>query len=613
MSFVAEKYSPVGIGTEVLQTKFYRLAKEHFQITARNDYDYLNGVKESIRFFSLDLPAEIKEIFIPFSEAPIFWIYESSLLSQIEEFMKFNLVKGSYGELNKSIKENYSRWVTTKLKSEKDYYATTTINFIERDINKHNFFKLIIKAIIQTYQSTFYNPVKALENLESAMEIVNSLRMNDQTKNEIKYVLQLYTGFVHLKEMQYEKANQAFKSAVEVKQQGCTAKIYCALTELNIGNEDVVLYYLRDVFNYDIHRLSLAINTNNTGMFSYFFRNAFFYNVFHEKEFLKAFNIIDQILSEYRATDNGAFVKCKSKLEKVMLKRYDEYFDDEMKKTIVFMEKIILNYSNAMSTMFFAVFPELQNKLDLLVKSIVEKIRAMFYAEVKEALSTYDVYIQENMNAEKHLADELENFKVRSKENLAESIQMVNQDFENESKAIEERIKDLPNVDRYNPRVSFSNNMTYNIIIAFIVFFIGGVAGYSNRMVADTSEFNSILTYILISGSKWGAISFIVGVIISIVVSGVIVVERMDVKQKLLRKLNYLKLEREKTIADLKENAVQKEKIMTESFNNGIVQHRNRVAELKQEKELREKELTRQADEKINAATKELTELLSAS
>ena len=69
--------------------------------------------------------------------------------------MKFNLVLGSYNELHKSIKENYSKWVTTKLKSEKDYYATLTINFIERDINKHNIFKLIIKAIILTYQNTF--------------------------------------------------------------------------------------------------------------------------------------------------------------------------------------------------------------------------------------------------------------------------------------------------------------------------------------------------------------------------------------------------------------------------------------------------------------------------
>ncbi|MFA7228641.1 MAG: hypothetical protein WC061_06350, partial [Melioribacteraceae bacterium] len=156
MALVMEKYSQSAIGTDANISKFYRLAKDHFQISVKNDYDFINGVKESIRFFSLDLPSEIKEIFIPYNEAPIFWIYESSLLSQLEEFMKFNLVKGSYAEVHKSIKDNYSKWVTTKLKSEKDYYATLTINFIERDINKHNIFKLIIKAIIYTYQSSFY-------------------------------------------------------------------------------------------------------------------------------------------------------------------------------------------------------------------------------------------------------------------------------------------------------------------------------------------------------------------------------------------------------------------------------------------------------------------------
>src|ERR1035437_7448611 len=99
MSVVLEKYGTTRVGNEMIQTKFYRLAKDHFQLTVKNDYDYINSVKESIRFFALDLPVEIKEVFIPFSNAPIFWIYESSLLNQIEEFMKLNYAKGSYGEL----------------------------------------------------------------------------------------------------------------------------------------------------------------------------------------------------------------------------------------------------------------------------------------------------------------------------------------------------------------------------------------------------------------------------------------------------------------------------------------------------------------------------------
>ena len=94
-----------------------------------------------------------------------------------------------------------------------------------------------------------------------------------------------------------------------------------------------------------------------------------------------------------------------------------------------------------------------------------------------------------------------------------------------ETHILEQKIDDLPNIDRFNPRVSMSNNMTYNIVIAFVVFFIGGISGYSNKTVTDVSEFNSIFTFVFIAGSKWGAISFIIGVVISTIISGIILVE----------------------------------------------------------------------------------------
>ena len=606
MQSVLEKYNQSGLGNEVNYSKFFHLAKEHFQINIKNDYDYINGVKESIRFFSLDLPAEVKEIFIPFAEAPVFWIYESSLLNQIEEFMKFNLVKGSYIELHKSIKENYSRWVTTKLKSEKDYYATLTVNFIERDINKHNFFNQIIKAIILTYQSTFYNPVRALEILSTTLGLMNTIRLNDQAKAELKYILILYTGFVHLKENDNEKANLAFREAIGIKPQGNTAKIYCALTEIILGNEEGGIFLLKEIFNYDLHRLTLAIKTNNSGMFSYFYRNAFIYSIFHEKEFARAYDKIESLLNDSRVHDAATLITCKASLESFKIKKLDDYYDDEIKKSISFLEKVLHNYSSSTNTLLYSLYPEFQNRFNALVESLIQKIKEKYYNEVREKVSVFDNSINESLSAEKHLTEEIERYKSKSKENLSNSIQHINENFDIETRSIEHKINDLPNVDRFNPRVSLSNNMTYNIIIAFVVFFIGGIAGYSNKTVSDTSEFNSMFTFVLITGSKWGAISFVLGAVISTIMAGVILVERSDVRQKLLRKMNYLKIEKERLISDLRESALQKEKVMSDNFNNSIVQHRKRAEELKVQKEELERSLMKEAEEKINVATSDL-------
>lgn len=611
MNVATEKYGKTGIGSEMQLSKFIKLGKDHFQIISRNESDPITLIKESIRFFSLDLPPEIKEIFISYTEAPLFWVFESSLLTQIEEFMKFNFKGVAYTELHKQIKDNYSKWATTKLKSEKEYYSTTTINFIERDVNKHNFFKMILKGIILSYQSTYYSAGKALEMFSNTFDLVNTLRFNEQTKVEVKYILKLYIGFVHLKENNYESANFAFKDALEVKPQGCTAKIYAALTEVQLGNEDLAIYYLREVLEYDIQRLSIALKTNNAGMFNYFFKNAFIYNIFYDKEFSKAHDSIQIILNEHRANDDNLLENCKTNLELIKKKKLDEFYDDEIKKTFAFVEKIIPGYANSKSTLLLAAYPEFRKKLNTIVDSIVNKVKDKFFAEVKSGLVSFDLAIKDNLSAEKHLVEELESFKIKSKEQLAASIKSVEENYGSEAIALEKRIEELPNVDRYNPRIALSNNMTYNTIIAFIVFFIGGMAGYSNRAVDNTSEFNSIFAQVLISGAKWGAISFLVGIVIAIGMTGVIIMERFDVKSKLQRRLNFLRLEKERTISDLKDSASHKEKIMIENMNSSIQSHKKRVEEIKEQRSVSEKELIRLANEKINELTADLVKILS--
>ena len=71
-------------------------------------------------------------------------------------------------------------------------------------------------------------------------------------------------------------------------------------------------------------------------------------------------------------------------------------------------------------------------------------------------------------------------------------------------------------------------------------------------------------------------------------------------------KMNYLKIERERLISDLRESSLQKEKVMCDNFNNSIVQHRKRAEDLKVQKGELERSLMKEAEEKINAATSDL-------
>jgi len=599
MSFVTEKYDATATGFETILSKFYKLAKDHFQISIKHDNDPIHNIKASIRFFSLDLPQELKEIFISYSDAPLFWTYESSLLTQIEEFYKFNYPRNDGSEINKQIKENYTRWATTKLKSEKEYFATTTLNIIERDLNRYNFFKLILKGIILTYQSTFYNPVKAKEMLTNAADIMNPLRMNDQLKTELKYILGLYRGFIHIKEKSYDQALSTFNKSLELKPHGSTAKFYSALAEINLGHEELALFYLTEIFNYDIHRLTIALKTNNVGMFNYFLRNAIFYNVFYEKDFCKCYDSIEKILNVHKNHDEELINSCIHNISMIKENNLAEYSDEEINTSLQITEKIIQNYSKSTNTLIYAIYPEFCKKLSGIVADISTRIKTKYYNDVNEKLAKYYTDIQESLGKEQHLQNELEAFRNKNKIDLSDSLQKLNENCDYEAHEIEESFHELSTSDRYNPSAVMSNYMIYNIIIAFLVFFFGGVAGYSNRMSENASEFNSILTYILLIALKWGAISFFLGLIVSLIFSGIIIFEKYEIRSKLQRRLVNIKTEKNRSVNETTENYSHKEKILAENINTSIVNHRKKVAELKEQLNSSEKILKAEAEELI--------------
>ncbi|MBI1938141.1 MAG: hypothetical protein HYS25_08435 [Ignavibacteriales bacterium] len=596
-----EKYSSVGSNNDSVQSLFYKLGKEHFQIDLKGEFDYINSIKESIRILSLELPNDLKEIYIPYSNAPVYWTYESWLLNQIEEYMRLNFARARYFDLHKSIKENYIKWVTSKLKNEKEYYANLAISFIERDVHKHNFFKLIIQAVIYLHHNSFYNPVKALELFTHAKELVNNSRLAANVKQELEYILSLYIGFVHFKEKQYEIANAVFKEALDIKANGITAKIYCALTEINLEHDDLASFYLKEVITYDFHRLTIAMDANNPGMFNYFFKNCFFYNVFYEKNFWKATNLIEQILQVYRANDHNALITLQKNIAALKAKEINKYLTEEISRGVSFLEKVAQNYSGSQNTMIIGLYPELEKKYNGIVHNLVKEFKRQEQKEIESQLAVLDEQIRSNQEAEKHLHFELENFKAKSREKLNKAIQNINDEYENNARGIEDRIINLPNTDRYNTQRSFSSNMAYNTILALMVAIIGGVASHSNAVANDFSDSNAALMNMIFGGLKWGVISFLVGGLLTLIIAALVLIDRSEEKQRLLRKLNLLKVQKNRSIQETKEYAEHKEKVMIENINNSLTNHRKNVGDLSSLRDSNRKELTELAEAKIKS------------
>ncbi|MCK9279891.1 MAG: hypothetical protein M0P71_04665 [Melioribacteraceae bacterium] len=594
-----DKENPIG--------KFHKSGKFHFDLNIKGEFDYINSIKESIKILSFDVPIELKEIFIPYSNAPVFFIYDSWLLNQIEEYMKLHFVRAKYLELHKSIKENYTKWVTSKNRNEKEYFANLTINFIERDVYKHNFFKIIIEAILYTYHAPFFNPSKASELFRNATDLISASRMNDNVKSELNYIVKLFSGYLAIKDNDFQIANIAFKEALDAKKiGGITAKFYLALTEVQNEQVDVCEYYLKEVLDYDFHRLSIAIAANNHGMLGYFLKNAFFYNVFYEKEFAFILNIIESLLHSYRRDEGNILKVIEEKVQGIKKKELENLVTDEISNSILSLEKIIQNHSNSENTFILGLSNAFAKKYDSIFDGIIKNKRNKFYSEINQSMIAFEEIIKENITAKNHIQIELDNFRTRHGETLKNRLSELDEEMNYNISFLEERASSLPNIDRYNTQKTMSVNMTYNIIIALVVFLIAGFSSYSNRMVADANEYNSILGMILFEGAKWGIISFFIGGLISIIISGLVMIERADEKQKIARKIMTLKNQKGRRIHEIKTEFDAKEKLMADNFNSSLSVYNEKIENLTKDKEIKKKVLGDEAEKLIQEFTEYL-------
>ncbi|NMB80728.1 MAG: hypothetical protein GYA14_02810, partial [Ignavibacteria bacterium] len=305
ISFI-DQYKPVDFEKEVDYSRLIKLGKDFFEINSRSEFDYITYVKDCTKLSSLEIPEEYKEIFIPRANPSVYWIYDSWLMLQIEDYMKTNFLRAKNVEIYKAIKENFTKWATTKLKNEKEYYANNVINLIERDVYKQNFFKYIINGIIHLAKPGVFNVSKVINQFETAKEIATSSRLAENIKNELNYIITLYIGFAHLRDNAPDTANNFFKNALELKQYGITAKLYNALTEVKLGNLSIAESYLNEILDFDFNRITLAIRLNNFGMFNFFLKTGFFQNVFFEYDFWPASESIEKIIHHHNISNKNS-------------------------------------------------------------------------------------------------------------------------------------------------------------------------------------------------------------------------------------------------------------------------------------------------------------------
>ncbi len=596
--------------SEVNAYKFKNLGKEFFQIDLDEQPDFLKIIKESSRFYSFKLPDEISEQFIRFEEAPLFWLSRSPIILQLEDIYKTSSVHSTSQSAYKSIKEFYTKWIIIKSENEKRYFAASALSLAEKKSSRNNFLYLMIQSVILAFDKILFNPVKSIELLELSKEVINENKLDDNLRNELLYLINLYSGFVYLIQKDIQKSKNSFLQALAVKPLGISAKFYLTLSEVQIGQSIIKYEMLGELYNYDISRIEYSIEENDLALFEHLLKNTITSNLFYYPEFSLSFLIISDYLKDAKSQNAFDIKSIKIKLNSFKALNLNEYYNEKILKDISFLDKIIQNYSSNNNILLLGSTNKLYQKYKQVAETVANAIKLKYYNQANERLLIFDRQIQDRYSEIQDLSKEQEEHKKKLKERLDSTIKVIVKRAEDNVAVLEERIKNLQLIQSLNPRTAFRNAMTYNFILSVTVFLMGGCAGYSNNITNNPEKMNDIIPLIVMTGLKWGVLAFTVGLLISLISAGMALLESSNQKQRLIRAIGAIKDEKDYQVDYMKKEYERSDKDHEERFNKLIEDKKKHLNDIKSEREAQEKIYKTDAEQKYQEETKKIFELL---
>jgi len=599
--------------TALMQSsKFKNLSKEFFQVDTSKSTDPLKNVKDYSKFFSFRLPYELSDFFIRLDEAPLFWIIRSPLTIHIESIYKALTQSGGPNSY-KTIQEFYTKWIVIKPEEEKKYFAASVLNLAEKKTTGRGVFPLLIlQALILGFDKLLFNPVKSLELLENAKDVLNDGKLNSDFRDELAYLIHIYSAFVYLNQMDFAQAKAKLAESIMVKPVGITSRFYQALVDVQETQEVVPADFISDLYNVDLSRLEFAIDSNDNAMFDYFVKFPVTLNIFYHPEFAPSFEIFADYFNNAKNGVETDIKTIRMKLNEFKDLKLNEHYNPRIIQDIAFLEKIIHDFVDTKSLTFLGTLAKLSEKFKKIADSVLEIIRQKHFVVVKERLLVFDRGMQDKYNEMQILTKNYEEQKVKIKEKLDLNLEVIEKRAADNVAVLEERIKNLQYIQSLNPKATFRNAMTYNFILSFTVFLLGGCAGYSSSAVDDPGKMNSVLSIIIVSGFKWGMIAFFVGLIISGIAAGLALLEGTNQKQRLLQTINAVKNEKDFQKTFFKKEHEKAKKEVEDNHTKLMDEQKKQMDELKSDREKNEKEFKEEAEKKVQEETKQLRALLES-
>jgi len=576
--------------------RFNKLKHTYFKNFIKNNETYLDFLKIGSRHFSFQLPENIDEIFLKKENSPLFWLLESPILTVCEKSFNENSHGNRQSDRNE-IKKNFTKWVIAAEQSQKKIFAALTVKEIKSSINSLTYIDSNYYSLILIFDESIRNPYKAIEELNKAQSSVDESFLTPEIKRDLNYLIQLYKGFAFLTLGNNEEAATELSYAMDSKESGITAKFYFAYLSATQKRDDFTKALIKEILNYDLDRLNYAIDCSSIVVMNFLLNNPVFPNIANYYEFSPYTDYIQSELIESSLDSKKIVSTLQIRLNQLKKNEFDEYFTDESRQTIKFLNDLCEQHAHNQSIFLSMVANNINNKFHDVLDEIQSKIKEALYQNYNHVMELYKKNIDESEKLSEQYKHEVDEIKLSLQKKLASSIQQIEEYVKDELWQVEERKKNIAYQSSFDPAVSFRNSMSYNVVVSIIVFIIGGMAGYFNNSDFFDNDFYLMLGRVILTGVKWSSLTFVIGFFISAFISGLVVFDRSNEKQKLEKRTLELQKQKEMSIDMLKKEAEQKQKALSEGYLERIESHKKKIEEIKRERERQEPILIAEAEE----------------
>jgi uncharacterized membrane protein len=583
-------------GIELEKAEFVRIKKLYFESFIGTNKSPTEKIIEMKQFFSKVDPPHSFEPFVDEMDVPLLWVWDNPYITAFEnEFKeKLSLFRAKHIDL----KRNFAKIFLEEDKNKSEINFKLFISLTKSFFGINHILIPLFKAMVFMYNRISTNYELALRELTEAENVLVYLDPSKPSKNTFAYFINLYKSYVYMKLEVWTEAEEKLNNALRFNPNGVNALFAKIILYSTLNRTDEVENALNRLLLNDLDKIKNAMKNDNLPQFYYFLQNPILPNIFNYNNLATYNKTINKVLSRH-FDKKITFDNIELRINAINEINLIEYIDENYVSKLLFLNHIFSD-KNSINTVYFGLLiPHIEEIFINLVENLKENVRKKYFAELYSKISDYDRRIKEFQTKKSELEVELSKAKEQAEQKMQESIKIFDESITNAITETELMLSNVDLVSKYNPFEALQNSMIYNFVISILVFLLAILSNYFN---VDYSMFNksySLISYLIIGGIKWAAISFLVGVIISVIYSVLVFLEKASYQQNLKRKIAQLKREKEVNIEIVKKEYNKKIATLSEEYKTKINTIDKRIEELKQEKIENEKTLKERAEKNM--------------